>query len=113
MYIVRYADDFKIFCKTYEDAQKIFIATKMWLKERLNLEVSEEKSKITNLKTNYTDFLGFKLKVRRKSNKWIATSYLADNQMERIHQRLKVETKHLADNPTREQVLKYNSVILG
>ena len=34
-----------------------------WLKERLKLEVSEEKTKIVNLKTEYSEFLGFKLKV--------------------------------------------------
>lgn len=50
MYIVRYADDFKIFCRNYKDAQKAFEATKKWLKERLKLDISPEKSKIVNLK---------------------------------------------------------------
>lgn len=31
-YIIRYADDFKIFCSNYEDARKIFFATKDFLK---------------------------------------------------------------------------------
>ena len=30
MYIVRYADDFKIFATTRENAEKIYIASKMW-----------------------------------------------------------------------------------
>ena len=63
--IVRYADDFKLFCKTHEQAVKIYYATKQWLKERLKLDVSEEKTKIVNLKTEYSEFLGFKL------NKWV------------------------------------------
>lgn len=42
---VRYADDFKIFCRTRQDAEKLFIATKKWLKERLGLDISPEKSK--------------------------------------------------------------------
>lgn len=67
MFIVRYADDFKIFCRKRSDAIKIFEAVKMWLKERLNLEVSEEKSKIVNLKKNYSEFLGFKLKAIKKA----------------------------------------------
>lgn len=33
MYIVRYADDFKIFCRKRNDADKIFTAVKKWLKE--------------------------------------------------------------------------------
>lgn len=52
--IVRYADDFKIMCKDHKTAFKIFAATKLWLKERLSLEVSPEKSTITNLRKNYT-----------------------------------------------------------
>ena len=44
MYIVRYADDFKIFCRKRSDADKIFTAVKKWLKERLKLDISEEKS---------------------------------------------------------------------
>ncbi|WP_054743786.1 reverse transcriptase domain-containing protein [Cellulosilyticum ruminicola] len=64
MWIVRYADDFKIFCKDYKSAQKIFIATKNWLHERLGLEVSPEKFKVTNLRKNYTEFLGVSTKVK-------------------------------------------------
>lgn len=43
MWIVRYADDFKIFCRKRSDADKIFIAVKQWLRDRLKLEISEEK----------------------------------------------------------------------
>lgn len=66
VYIVRYADDFKLFCRNHTDAVKIFEATKKWLKERLKLEISPEKSKIVNLRKNYSDFLGIKLKVTKK-----------------------------------------------
>lgn len=65
-YIVRYADDFKIFCKKHSDAVKLFKATELWLKDRLGLDISPEKSKIVNLKHNYSEFLGFKLKVHKK-----------------------------------------------
>ena len=69
IYIVRYADDFKIFCPKRSDANKIFIATQKWLKDRLKLDISEEKSKVTNLKRDYTEFLGFKLKAVKKGSK--------------------------------------------
>lgn len=55
-YIVRYADDFKIFCRYRSDAQKIFVAVKDWLHHRLGLEISPEKSKIVNLKRQYSEF---------------------------------------------------------
>ena len=113
MFIVRYADDFKIFCSSYEDAQKIFIATKQWLSERLHLEVSPDKSKITNLRKNYTDFLGFKLKLKPKRKQFVCTSHIADKQMERIQNKIKEEIKKLKAEPSRKGVMRYNSVILG
>lgn len=69
MYIVRYADDFKIYCRKRSDADKAFIAVKQWLSDRLKLEVSDEKSKVVNLKKGYSEFLGFKMKaVKKKKN---------------------------------------------
>jgi len=53
-YFVRYADDFKIICRDFDTAQRIYKATQMWLMERLGLEISPEKSKITNVKKNAT-----------------------------------------------------------
>ena len=37
MHMVRYADDFKIFCATRKDADRAYHATKAWLQERLKL----------------------------------------------------------------------------
>lgn len=39
-YGLRYADDFRIFCRNRQDAEKLFIATQKWLKERLGLDIS-------------------------------------------------------------------------
>lgn len=66
MHMVRYADDFKIFCSNRKDAKRAYEATKAWLHDRLKLEVSEEKSKIVNLKKGYSEFLGFKLTLMKK-----------------------------------------------
>lgn len=46
MYIVRYADDFKLFCRDYATAKKVMCATKLWLAENLHLQTSGEKSGI-------------------------------------------------------------------
>lgn len=35
IFLVRYADDFKIFCKDYKTAQKVFVAVKKWLKKKI------------------------------------------------------------------------------
>ena len=42
-FLIRYADDFKIFTSSYPNAVKLFHATKDWLKERLGLDISPEK----------------------------------------------------------------------
>ena len=53
MHIVRYADDFRIYCKSKENAEKIMIAATKWLEERLKLKVSKEKTKIVNVEREY------------------------------------------------------------
>lgn len=89
-YIVRYADDFKIFCRKRTDAIKMFEATKLWLKDRLGLEISPEKSKIVNLKRHYSEFLGFKLKVRKKGKikdgkpKYVVEAHIQDKKLAKI-----------------------------
>ena len=37
MHAVRYADDFKIFCSSHEEAVRAYKATELWLKDRLGL----------------------------------------------------------------------------
>ena len=59
---VRYADDFKLFAKSYKQAKKLFYAVTNWLKHRLGLEISPEKSKIVNLKETYSESLGLRIK---------------------------------------------------
>lgn len=70
MYIVRYADDFKIFTNSHQSAIKIFHATKEYIKNQLNLDISTEKSAITNLRRRKSDFLGLSLKAVTKRNKY-------------------------------------------
>ncbi|WP_257352403.1 reverse transcriptase domain-containing protein, partial [Pseudalkalibacillus decolorationis] len=43
-YLVRYADDFKILCRDGKTAQKWYHAVRLYLKERLKLDISPEKS---------------------------------------------------------------------
>lgn len=112
-YIVRYADDFKIFCRTYEDAQKMYIAVKQWLKERLKLEISPEKSKVLNLRKNYSEFLGFKLKAVKKKNKYVCKSHMTDKAKENAIRSIKKGVELLVQNNNSAQVNKYNSMILG
>lgn len=92
-YIVRYADDFKIFCRSRSDAEKLFEATRLWLKDRLGLEISPEKSKIVNLKRHYSEFLGFRLKLQKKGKtagivpKYTVKSHISQKAKRKIKER--------------------------
>lgn len=117
VHAVRYADDFKIFCPTHAEAVKAFKATEMWLKDRLELAISPEKSKVINLKRQYSDFLGFKLKVRKKGKKYVVRSHMSDKAYKKAHEKLTEEVKKLAhssdDTAQFMQLQKYNSVVAG
>lgn len=117
MYIVRYADDFKIFCRKRSDADKVFAAVTMWLDERLKLQVSEEKSKVVNLKKAYTEFLGFKLKVHRKGGKYVVESHMSDKALEKTKGELVSRIKdiqHSGDKMTEYQAIsRYNATVIG
>lgn len=113
MYIIRYADDFKIMCKSHKDAVRIFHAVKQWLKERLKLDISEEKSKIVNLKKNYSKFLGIEVKARKRKKKWTANSRISREEVKNIEDRIKKCVLDIKKDPTRKQIYMYNIVLSG
>ncbi len=117
MFIVRYADDFKIFCRKRSDADKVFIAVKQWLKDRLSLEISEEKSKVVNLKKHYSEFLGFKIKAVRKGGKFVVRSHMSDKAVKHETEKLKEQVKAIEfckdANDEIKQIKRYNSVVFG
>lgn len=114
---VRYADDFKIVCSNRDEAERIFIATQMWLKEELKLDISPEKSKITDITVEYTEFLGFKIKANLKRNKWGGVSYIADKAMTRIYRTLARQISEIGRHKDREsmnkEIAKYNAMVMG
>lgn len=117
MYIVRYADDFKIFCRSYAVAARVFHAVKQWLKERLRLDISEEKSKITNLRKQYTEFLGIKMKIRKKGKKYVTTSHMTDKAITKVTRNLILQVGEIQTAKNKKdryaQVQKYNSMVMG
>lgn len=129
-YFVRYADDFKIFCRNKETAQRIYEGTKAWLRDRLELEVNEEKSKITNLRKQSSEFLGFSLTTRPKKVKkrdWVTAnkynnietmeyyciSYISNKSLESISLKVKEGIKRLQKDQSHKNVDIFNSTIRG
>lgn len=113
VYIVRYADDFKLMCRDYVTAVKILEASKKWLKERLGLTVSSEKTKIINLRKNYSDFLGVKMKAKSSKGKFYATSRIGNKRKEIIKNNIKNAIKMVQRFHDSRSVYKYNVIVMG
>ena len=117
MYIVRYTDDFRIFCRTKTAAELAKIAITQWLFERLKLEVSQEKTRVVNVKRRYSEFLGFKIKVHLKGNKHVVKSYISDKQLTTKRNALVEQVKKIArprpENGQYSEIFKYNKMVTG
>ena len=117
MRIVRYADDFKIFCRSYDTAVRTFHAVKGWLKDRLKLDISPEKSKIVNLRKRYSDFLGFKLKVHLKKKKYTVVSNMSDKAVKKATNKLIEQIKRIqkpeSGKDQYKMIQNYNSKVMG
>lgn len=113
IFIIRYADDFKIMCKTHKQAQNIYHAVKDWLKQRLGLDISPDKSKVINLKRNPSDFLGFEIRAVKKSGKYVAYSHVKSKAKVRIRKQLTEQVKKIQKKPSPENIKRLNAIILG
>lgn len=108
----------------YPNAVKLFHATKDWLKERLGLDISPEKSKVISLKEDYSDFLGFRLKViprgktKQGQTKFVVESHVREKSIKKIKDNL-AELTHAIQYPKNgahseyEEIAKYNAFVLG
>lgn len=115
-FIVRYADDFKIMCSTYEEAQRFYHSTVDFLNKRLKLEISPEKSKVVNLKKNSSDFLGFKIKVipkRKTKHGYVAKTDMNQKALKKAKTNLKLKVKDIVRHTTTFQIARYNLAVMG
>lgn len=115
-FIVRYADDFKIMCSTYEEAQRFYHSTVDFINKRLKLEISPEKSKVVNLKKNSSDFLGFKIKVIPKGKTkhgYVAKTDMNQKALKKAKTNLKLKVKDIVRHTTTFQIARYNLAVMG
>lgn len=70
-YYVRYADDWVILTDNQEDAERLKHKAKRYLKETLKLELSEEKTLITNVRVKPIKFLGVEIRMVKKNGIWV------------------------------------------
>ncbi len=119
MWIIRYADDFRIFCRKQSDAEKVLIATTKWLKERLDLEISIEKTRIVDVRKHYMEFLGFSIKAtwNPKKKKYTVVSHISEKALAQKSEKLINQVKKICnvgdnDKEVRE-ITVYNSMVMG
>lgn len=116
-YIVRYADDFKIMCRSYEHAIRWYHAVSKWLHEYLDLPINEEKSSVTNLKRKATEFLGFSIKAVKKGTSrygYVAETHITDKNKKRIQEELRMSIKRIQSNSfTNKTSVQYNTKVMG
>lgn len=117
MFIVRYADDFRIFCRNKEEARKIKIAVTQWIEERLKLKVSLDKTSLVNAKSKYMMFLGFKMKLHKKGSKYVIVSRMSDNALKSVTAELVQQAKNITLPRTgkseHDEVNLYNVKVMG
>ncbi|WP_282155789.1 group II intron reverse transcriptase/maturase [Cytobacillus gottheilii] len=112
-YIVRYADDFKIICRDWKTANKWFHAVKLYLKTRLKLDISPDKSKVINLRKNKSSFLGFEIKAGIKGKKRVAYSHISKKKIQQHKEEGRQRIRQIHSSPTAQNALLYNSWVLG
>lgn len=119
---VRYADDFKLFAKSYRQAEKLFYAVEGWLKGRLGLAISPEKSKIVNLRETYSEFLGLRIKATNhggsNSSKYVVESHIREKSFDKIKSDMKrlihdIEFPGHGKRAEHAAVTRFNSYVIG
>lgn len=117
-YLIRYADDWIIMTSTYENAEKWKYVCEKFLKKELKIELSEEKTLITDLRERKATFLGydmFKLK-GRNGNDTLRTAPNIERLMEKrrkLTDLLRKMRRSKSQDELYNAMVLYNSTIRG
>lgn len=118
LHVVRYADDIRIMCANKNDAEKVMQGAKIWLEERLKLEVSDEKTRVINLNKKYGEFLGIKIRTKNKGGKRVIASHMCDKAISRTKQAIREQIKVIQNSTGNKSnlsgaVANYNALVRG
>jgi len=103
----------KILCKDGKTAQKWYHAVKLYLKDRLKLDVSPEKSQVVNLRKRESEFLGFTIRADKKRKKRVARTGVKPDKKRKIKQEAKKLIRRIRSSPSALNALLFNSFVLG
>ncbi|KFL14477.1 group II intron reverse transcriptase/maturase [Anoxybacillus geothermalis] len=118
-FYVRYADDWVLFTDSKENAEKWKYRIKKYLKENLKLELSDDKTLITNIKKKPMKFLGFKIKMipHGKGGKYVGYASADTEKIKRKVEQIKKDLRKLKFATDQEWLItdinRINSKIRG
>ena len=117
MHLIRFGEDFRIFCSKKDDAVKTLYALQDYISNRLKLTYDKENCKVINLKHNYCEFLGFEIKMIKQKNKYVVKSRISERSFAHWNNLLKVQIKKI-EHPNNskncfEEIRTYNNMILS
>ncbi|MDE5757990.1 MAG: group II intron reverse transcriptase/maturase [Allobaculum sp.] len=114
---VRYADDVVILCASLQNAKKLKLAIQDFLINDLKLEISEEKTKIVNLKKGHIKYLGFEIGTQLKDNKYVVEAHMSQEAIKKEKNKLVEQVKKIqrppANIPRWGLINQYNSMVMG
>lgn len=123
-YLIRFADDWILITTTEKEASRLLKYIRKYFEHRLKLELSEEKTVITNLKVKSAKFLGFELKAglargkpgKQREENIICKPYPDKDKVKERLKEIRKEIKSLRGIEIRKQAIKVeeiNAKIIG
>lgn len=118
-YYVRYADDWVILTDSKEDAERLKFKAKKYLHDTLKLDLSEEKTLITNVCSKPIKFLGVEIRMVKKNGKWVNKVSPESERFKRKMKDLSREIFYIRKTSTLdadrliENINRINSIIVG
>jgi len=112
--VVRYADDFVVFCESREDAGSAKEELSAWLSSR-GLELSEEKTQIVHITEGF-DFLGFNVRQYEEpasKRGWKLYIKPSKASVQKIRDRLRQEWRSMRGTHAGIVITKLNPIIRG
>lgn len=112
--VVKYADDFCVFCESQEDAEEAKEILGDWLKTR-GLSLSPEKTQIVHVTQGF-NFLGFNIRHYRSTKTktgWKLLTKPSKQSVQKHRQRLRQEWQALVGRSLKEVIVKLNPIIRG
>jgi len=111
--VVRYADDFVIFCESKEDAESAKADVQRWLKRR-GLTLSEDKTHIVHMWEGF-DFLGFNVRHYEANTPTGKVCLIKPSKKStrKLRERLREEWKQLHGNNIAQVISRLNPIIRG